>query len=75
MNDRIPYLIAAPTMRVPCRIEETPNAYLATRAALLLLKHGLFHDGKPVGEKVRVAAFPGMGTGVGGMTHASSMNG
>lgn len=52
-----PYLIAAPTMRVPMRLgRETANPYLATRAALLLARKA---DG--IGR----VAFPGMGTGVG----------
>ena len=38
----IPYCIAAPTMRVPMILAETPNAYLAARAVFLLLLHGKF---------------------------------
>jgi O-acetyl-ADP-ribose deacetylase (regulator of RNase III) len=68
---RIPYLIAAPTMRVPMILGESVNAYLACRAALLLVKHGTFaagqHAGQPIGEIVRTIAFPGLGTGVGRM--------
>ena len=56
-DGRHPYLVAAPTMRVPMRLgKETINPYLATRAALLLAKR--------VGA-IRAIAFPGMGTGVG----------
>lgn len=63
---KIPYLIAAPTMRVPMILgQETVNVYLATRALLLLVQHGTFEDGSPIGEMVQRVAVPGMGTGVG----------
>jgi len=66
-TDRLPtrYVVAAPTMRVPMVLTETVNPYLATRAALLLVKHGTFDDGRPIRSDVRRIAFPGMGTGVG----------
>lgn len=66
---RIPFLIAAPTMRVPMILRDTVNPYLAARAALLLIKHGQFFSGPfagaPVASVVRTVAFPGLGTGVG----------
>lgn len=61
----IPYCIAAPTMRVPMVLAETVHPYLATRAALLLVKHGTLDDGRPIRNVVRRIAFPGMGTGIG----------
>lgn len=65
----IPFLIAAPTMRVPMILRESVNPYLAARAVLLLVKHGAFHTGRfagqPISEHVRTVAFPGLGTGVG----------
>ena len=68
-NRRIPYLIAAPTMRVPMILHNSVNPYLACRAVLLLVKHGVFRSGKHKGEVdgigVRVVAFRGLGTGVG----------
>lgn len=64
-NDQIPYLIAAPTMRVPMILKDTVNAYLAARAALLLVRDGTMADGKPIREVVKTVAFPGLGTGVG----------
>ncbi len=71
---RIPYLIAAPTMRVPMILRESVNPYLATRAALLLVRFGTFpegeHVGRPIGEHVRTVALPGMGTGVGRVSAA-----
>ena len=39
-SDRPRYLIAAPTMRVPMVLDDSVNAYLATRAALLLIIRG-----------------------------------
>lgn len=68
-NARIPFLIAAPTMRVPMILRDTVNPYLAARAALLLIKHGQFREGpfqgEPVRSVIRTVAFPGLGTGVG----------
>jgi O-acetyl-ADP-ribose deacetylase (regulator of RNase III) len=66
---RIPYVIAAPTMRVPMILRDSVNPYLAARAALLLVKHGVFPAGPLAGERVASVvhsiAFPGLGTGVG----------
>lgn len=68
-NSAIPYLIAAPTMRVPMSLRDSINPYLAARAVLLLIKHGRFGMGVLAGEKisdvVQTVAFPGLGTGVG----------
>ena len=65
----IPYLIAAPTMRVPMILQDSVNAYLAARATLLLVQNGAFADGGHRGERiagrVQTIAFPGLGTGVG----------
>ncbi len=65
----IPFLIAAPTMRVPMILRDSANPYLAARAALTLVKHGVFragfHKGTPISEVVHSVAFPGLGTGVG----------
>lgn len=63
---RIPYVIAAPTMRVPTILgHDTVNIYLATRAVLLLVQNGVLVDETPVREVVTRVAIPGMGTGVG----------
>ncbi len=68
-NPDLPFLIAAPTMRVPMILRDSVNSYLAARAALLLVKHGRFGGGIYAGEKiddyVGSIAFPGLGTGVG----------
>lgn len=66
----LPFLIAAPTMRVPTILPgDTVSPYLAARAALLLVQHGTFTHGTYAGEKVAdyvdTVAFPGLGTGVG----------
>ena len=65
----IPFLIAAPTMRVPMVLRESVNAYLAARAVFLVVQRGSFtsgqHAGHPVREHVRTLAMPGLGTGVG----------
>ena len=66
---RIPFLIVAPTMRVPMVLHDSVNSYLAARAVLLLVKHGAFsagsEAGQPVAGKIERIAFPGLGTGVG----------
>ena len=68
-NSDLPFLIAAPTMRVPTVLRDTVNPYLAARAALLLARHGTFAHGTYAGEKIAdfvdSVAFPGLGTGVG----------
>ena len=64
-HDLIPYVISAPTMRVPMILKGSVNIYLATRAVLILVKYGKFSDGTFINEKVKSIAFPGMGTGVG----------
>lgn len=69
-HDRIPFVISAPTMRVPMILTETVNVYLATRAVILLVAHGRFPDGRPIAEMVRTVAIPAMGTGVGRVSSA-----
>ncbi|MBF5043299.1 Appr-1-p processing protein [Aggregicoccus sp. 17bor-14] len=71
-NERTPWLIAAPTMRVPAPLPaDSVNAYLAARAVFLLLEHGRMRSGLTrgplVSERIRTVAMPGLGTGVGGM--------
>jgi O-acetyl-ADP-ribose deacetylase (regulator of RNase III) len=64
-HHKIPYVISAPTMRVPMILTETVNVYLATRAVFILIKFGAFDDGTPIQDRVKSVVFPGMGTGVG----------
>jgi O-acetyl-ADP-ribose deacetylase (regulator of RNase III) len=61
----IPYLISAPTMRIPTSLRETVNVYLATRAILTLVKFGTVPDGTPVKHIIETIAIPGMGMGLG----------
>lgn len=62
-DSQVPWLISAPTMRVPMRIRESINAYLAMRAVLLATRT---HSARPPIETVAV---PGLGTGVGGLDY------
>lgn len=68
-NLEIPFVISAPTMRVPMILRDTVNPYLAARAVFLLIEHGKFFDGNYKGESIKdyvqSVAFPGLGTGVG----------
>ena len=64
-HDIIPFVISAPTMRVPMILRNSVNVYLATRALLLLVRYGEFQDGKLIRDSVKKVAIPGMGTGVG----------
>jgi O-acetyl-ADP-ribose deacetylase (regulator of RNase III) len=57
----IPFLVSAPTMRVPTTINGTPNVYLAFRAALIaVLSHNATAD-----APIQSLLVPGFGTGVG----------
>ncbi len=68
-NHQIPYVIVAPTMRVPMILHDSVNAYLAARAIFILCMHGHFKSGNNKGQKissiVETVAIPGLGTGVG----------
>jgi O-acetyl-ADP-ribose deacetylase (regulator of RNase III) len=59
----IPWCISAPTMRVPCDVADTVNAYLAFRAALLAVQRHNRTDA----AKIRKILCPGLGTAVGRM--------
>ncbi|WP_198955018.1 macro domain-containing protein [Kineosporia sp. R_H_3] len=66
----VPYVVLAPTMRVPVQLPpDTVNPYLAMRAVLRLVERGVVADGpdagRPVRDVVRTVAVPGLGTGVG----------
>jgi len=54
-NQSFKYLIVAPTMRLPMRVDNTMNPYLSFRAALLKAKY----------LGIDSIACPGMGTGTG----------
>ncbi len=63
----MPWLVSAPTMRIPRRVDKTLNAYLAFRAALrAVLQHNAQAEAagaKPIGSIL----CPGLGTAIGGM--------
>ncbi|MDI1430692.1 macro domain-containing protein [Polyangium sorediatum] len=62
----IPWCISAPTMRVPADVSDTVHAYLAMRAALLVV---LSHN-ESAAEPIRSVLCPGLATGVGRMPPA-----
>lgn len=64
-HPKVPFLIAAPTMRVPMALTDTLNVYLATRAVMILTKYGSLDDGTMVKDVIKVLAMSGMGTGIG----------
>src|SRR5579872_7306577 len=51
-HDRIPFLIAAPTMRVPMVLRDSPNPYLAARAVFLRVQRGCFSTGPHAGQRI-----------------------
>lgn len=61
-HPRWPYLVCAPTMRVPENIGRSVNAYLAFRAALLAVAR---FNASESGPGIRSMLVPGLGTGVG----------
>ncbi|MCB9637315.1 MAG: macro domain-containing protein [Myxococcales bacterium] len=65
------FLISAPTMRVAMPLSHSVNPYLAARAVFLLWKFGVIREGRWAGEAVskhvKSIAFPGLGTGAGGI--------
>jgi O-acetyl-ADP-ribose deacetylase (regulator of RNase III) len=61
---RWPFLVVAPTMRVPEPVGNTLNAYLSFRAALLAIRR--FNQAAPA-PRIRSLVVPGLGTGIGAM--------
>lgn len=61
---RWPFLVVAPTMRIPENVAQTLNAYLAFRATLLAV--AAFNRAAP-GRRIGSLVVPGLGTGVGAM--------
>jgi O-acetyl-ADP-ribose deacetylase (regulator of RNase III) len=59
----IPYLVSAPTMRVPMNVANTVNAYLAFRAAIRAIKQ---HNREQPGT-IRTVLCPGLCTAIGRM--------
>ncbi|MEM9195778.1 MAG: macro domain-containing protein [Myxococcota bacterium] len=60
-----PFLIVAPTMRVPESVARTANAYLAFRAILLATIR--FNQTAGDGPRIGSVVCPGLGTGIGAM--------
>jgi O-acetyl-ADP-ribose deacetylase (regulator of RNase III) len=65
-DPKVPWLISAPTMRVPMQLRESINAYLAMKAILCA---ALAHRDEPL---IRTVAIPGLGTGVGELNPATA---
>ena len=59
----LPYLISAPTMRIPQDVSDTLNAYLAFRAALRIVQR---HNAQFPGT-IKSVLCPGLGTATGRM--------
>jgi O-acetyl-ADP-ribose deacetylase (regulator of RNase III) len=63
-NDpEIPFLISAPTMRVPENVANTPNAYLAFKAAL----QAITQHNQPGARMIESVLCPGLATAIGEM--------
>jgi O-acetyl-ADP-ribose deacetylase (regulator of RNase III) len=62
-HEIVPYLVAAPTMRIPDRIADTVNVYLAFRATLLAVRR--YNEGSP--NAIGSLGVPALGTGIGAM--------
>lgn len=60
----IPFLVSAPTMRIPASVGKTLNAYLAFRAALAA---ALVHNAQETKQRIRTVLTPGLCTGIGEM--------
>ena len=63
LDTEIPYLISAPTMRVPANVSTTLNAYLAFRAAIRAVKQHNVENEMPI----RSVLCPGLCTAIGRM--------
>jgi O-acetyl-ADP-ribose deacetylase (regulator of RNase III) len=61
---RWPFLVVAPTMRVPESVAQTVNSYLAFRAALLAVTK---HNRAGGNRRIHSIVVPGLGTGIGAM--------
>lgn len=64
-NTQFPYLVCAPTMRVPQPVADSLNAFLAMRAILLAISKFNTAHGAPI----KSVAIPGLATGIGKMPY------
>ncbi len=62
-DKEIPYMISAPTMRVPSVVKNTVNAYLAFRAALIAIKK--WNVPANIEPRIESLICPGLGTAIG----------
>ena len=58
-DNNVPWIISVPTMRVPMRLRQSVNAYLAMKALLVAVST---HKNTP---EINSVAIPGLGTGCG----------
>jgi O-acetyl-ADP-ribose deacetylase (regulator of RNase III) len=66
-HERIPYLVAAPTMEKPGDVSRTDNAYRAMKACLLKTLEYNRRQMATGGKIIQRLLVPGLATGVGGM--------
>jgi len=72
-DNKIPYLISAPTVSVPSDISNTLNAFLAFKAALEVIRiHNIECESNPEKRKINSVLCPGLGTSGGKMPAARS---
>ncbi len=64
-NDFIPYLISAPTMRLPMNVSDSINAYLAFRASIIAVKK--FNEANS--NSINSVVCPGLCTATGNMPY------
>lgn len=64
-HEQWPFLVSAPTMRVPEPVPHTLNAFLAFRAALVAIWQ---HNKDPDATPIRSLVCPGLATGIGHMS-------
>lgn len=68
-QSHFPFLIVAPTMRIPCNVSESINAYLAMRGILVaVLKYNQENRTQPI----KSVAITGLCTGVGRVSFQNS---
>lgn len=67
-NSQFPFLVCAPTMRVPQNVSTSVNAFLAMRAILLAVEK--FNQG--ASQSIKSVVVPGLCTGAGKMTYEVS---
>jgi O-acetyl-ADP-ribose deacetylase (regulator of RNase III) len=64
MDSKIPFMVSAPTMRVPADVSGTVNAYLAFRAVIRAVReHNRLHE-----RPLLTVLCPGLGTAIGRMS-------